>query len=172
MRWRSAAAILAIVATGCSGDEVSGQPVDGGGGGGGADAGSDQAAEDGGAMPDVSADTAVIKALKRMRMPQTQRNREFWLLLFAVVISGAALTLVQLGALGLIDPMILAIGGGLAVLDAIEASGYDTLHERPSIGKGKQARLLGRALVTHLVAKDAKPAAAQDAAADFLARLA
>src|SRR5712671_8147191 len=49
--------------------------------------------------------------------------------------------------------------GGLAVLDAIEASGYDTLHERPSIGKGKQARLLGRALVTHLVARDPKPAA-------------
>ncbi|MGN7948918.1 FtsW/RodA/SpoVE family cell cycle protein [Microbacterium sp. 22215] len=65
---------------------------------------------------DVTADTSVIKALKRMRMPQTQRNREFWLLLFAVVISGAALTLVQLGALGVIDPMILAIGGGLAVL--------------------------------------------------------
>ncbi|WP_341955933.1 FtsW/RodA/SpoVE family cell cycle protein [Microbacterium sp. LWH13-1.2] len=65
---------------------------------------------------DVTADTSVIKALKRMRMPQTQRNREFWLLLFAVAISGAALTLVQLGALGLIDPMILAIGGGLAVL--------------------------------------------------------
>src|SRR5882762_57085 len=49
--------------------------------------------------------------------------------------------------------------GGIAVLDAIEASGYDTLHHRPSIGKGKQARLLGRALVTHLVAKEAKPAA-------------
>lgn len=65
---------------------------------------------------DVTADTAVIKALKRMRMPQTQRNREFWLLLFAVAISGASLTLVQLGALGVIDPMILAIGGGLAVL--------------------------------------------------------
>ena len=32
--------------------------------------------------------------------------------------------------------------GGLAVLDAIEASGYDTLHHRPAIGKGKQARLL------------------------------
>jgi squalene synthase HpnC/squalene synthase HpnD len=46
--------------------------------------------------------------------------------------------------------------GGLAVLDAIEESGYDTLHRRPSIGKGKQARLLGRALVTHLVAKGAK----------------
>jgi squalene synthase HpnC/squalene synthase HpnD len=47
--------------------------------------------------------------------------------------------------------------GGIAVLDAIEAAGYDTLHNRPSIGKGKQARLLGRALVTHLVAKNPKP---------------
>ncbi|MFE7651170.1 FtsW/RodA/SpoVE family cell cycle protein, partial [Streptomyces phaeoluteigriseus] len=65
---------------------------------------------------DVQADTTVIKALRRLRMPQTQRNREFWLLLFACAISGAALTLVQLGALGVIDPMILAIGGGLAVL--------------------------------------------------------
>jgi squalene synthase HpnC len=49
--------------------------------------------------------------------------------------------------------------GGIAVLDAIEASGYNTLRHRPSIGKGKQARLLGRALFTHLVAKDPKPAA-------------
>jgi squalene synthase HpnC len=47
--------------------------------------------------------------------------------------------------------------GGLAVLGAIEAMGYDTLHHRPAIGKGKQIRLLGRALVTHLVAKDSKP---------------
>jgi squalene synthase HpnC len=47
--------------------------------------------------------------------------------------------------------------GGLAVLDAIEAQGYDTLHHRPAIGKGKQIRLLGRALVTHLVAKEVKP---------------
>ncbi|MGP6169748.1 FtsW/RodA/SpoVE family cell cycle protein [Microbacterium sp. A196] len=65
---------------------------------------------------DVVADTAVVKALKRMRLPQTQRNREFWLLLFACAISGAALALVQLGALGFIDPFILFIGGGLAVL--------------------------------------------------------
>jgi squalene synthase HpnC/squalene synthase HpnD len=43
--------------------------------------------------------------------------------------------------------------GGLAVLDAIEASGYDTLHHRPAISKGKQARLLGRALMTHLVSR-------------------
>jgi cell division protein FtsW (lipid II flippase) len=67
-------------------------------------------------MTDVAADTSVLKALKRIRMPQKQRNREFWLLLFAVAISGASLTLVQLGALGAIDPMILVIGGGLAVL--------------------------------------------------------
>lgn len=64
----------------------------------------------------VAADTAVLRALRRIRGPQTQRNREFWLLLFAVIVAGAALTLVQLGALGRIDPMILLIGGGLAVL--------------------------------------------------------
>ena len=40
--------------------------------------------------------------------------------------------------------------GGLAVLDAIENIGYDTLHQRPSIGKTKQAQLLGRAIVTQL----------------------
>src|SRR5437660_2710035 len=40
--------------------------------------------------------------------------------------------------------------GGLAVLDAIETMGYDTLHHRPAVGKLKQATLLGRALVAHL----------------------
>src|SRR5690242_17775731 len=49
--------------------------------------------------------------------------------------------------------------GGLAVLDAIEAMGYDTLHKRPAIGKLQQARLLGRTLVKHLVARDSKSAA-------------
>jgi squalene synthase HpnC len=43
--------------------------------------------------------------------------------------------------------------GGLAVLDAIESSGYNTLQHRPSIGKGKQARLLGRSFVAHLATK-------------------
>src|SRR5579859_8157089 len=43
--------------------------------------------------------------------------------------------------------------GGLAVLDAIEAMGYDTLHSRPSIGRSKQILLLGRALLTHLVSE-------------------
>jgi squalene synthase HpnC len=40
--------------------------------------------------------------------------------------------------------------GGLAVLDAIEAMGYDTLHQRPAVSKLKQVGLLGRALVAHL----------------------
>jgi squalene synthase HpnC len=43
--------------------------------------------------------------------------------------------------------------GGVAVLDAIEAMGYDTLHQRPAISKAKQVRLLGRSLLAHLVAK-------------------
>jgi squalene synthase HpnC len=41
--------------------------------------------------------------------------------------------------------------GGIAVLDAIEAIGYDTLNARPAISKGKQIRLLGRAVVTHAI---------------------
>jgi phytoene synthase len=44
--------------------------------------------------------------------------------------------------------------GGLAVLDAIESQGYDTLHQRPSVSKAKQATLLGRTLVRHLVSID------------------
>ena len=36
--------------------------------------------------------------------------------------------------------------GGLAVLDGIEAIGYDTLHQRPTVGRGSRARLLGLAL--------------------------
>ncbi len=59
--------------------------------------------------------------------------------------------------------------GGLAVLDAIEATGYDTLHHRPAIGKGKQIRLLGRALVTHLVAKESKGSAPVAVASDSVA---
>jgi squalene synthase HpnC len=42
--------------------------------------------------------------------------------------------------------------GGHAVLDAIEAMGYDTLHQRPAVSKVRQAGLLGRALVKHLIA--------------------
>jgi len=41
--------------------------------------------------------------------------------------------------------------GGLAVLDAIEKMGYDTLNRRPKVSKGKQVRLLGRAIVAQVV---------------------
>lgn len=35
----------------------------------------------------VSTDTAVIRALRRIRVPQTQRNRELGLLVFAFVLN-------------------------------------------------------------------------------------
>ena len=50
--------------------------------------------------------------------------------------------------------------GGIAVLDAIEAVGYDTLHHRPAISRAKQVRLLGRTLLALLFAPEAKPGAA------------
>lgn len=48
--------------------------------------------------------------------------------------------------------------GGLAVLDAIESIGYDTLHRRPAISRMKQARLLGRTLLKQLVPWNSRPA--------------
>ena len=44
--------------------------------------------------------------------------------------------------------------GGWAVLDAIEAMGYDTLHHRPAVSKVKQAGLLVRTMVKHLLNKN------------------
>lgn len=42
--------------------------------------------------------------------------------------------------------------GGCAVLDAIEAIGYDTLHHRPAISRRTQARLLGWAMISRIAA--------------------
>lgn len=64
----------------------------------------------------VSTDTTVVKALRRLRMPQTQRNRELGLLVFAFLINGASVALVQLGALGHIDWTFLYYCGALTVL--------------------------------------------------------
>jgi squalene synthase HpnC/squalene synthase HpnD len=55
--------------------------------------------------------------------------------------------------------------GGLAVLDAIEAGGYNTLQHRPSIGKAKQAGLLGRLLLAHAATKLNRKSKAELAAA-------
>jgi squalene synthase HpnC/squalene synthase HpnD len=48
--------------------------------------------------------------------------------------------------------------GGVAVLDAIEALGYDTLHQRPAISKAKQAGLLGRAVFGFIFSAGQSPA--------------
>lgn len=64
----------------------------------------------------IQADTTVVKALRRLRLPQTQRNRELALLLLAFVINGSAVALVQLGALGQVQWTALIYTGALAVL--------------------------------------------------------
>ncbi|HAN24194.1 MAG: FtsW/RodA/SpoVE family cell cycle protein [Microbacterium sp.] len=64
----------------------------------------------------IQADTAVLRALRRIRSPQTLRNRELGLLIFACLISAAAIVLVQLGALGQVDVTILTYSGGLTLL--------------------------------------------------------
>lgn len=64
----------------------------------------------------VSTDTSVVRALRRIRVPQTQRNRELGLLLFAFLINGSAVALVQLGAVGAIDWTFLVYCGGLTAL--------------------------------------------------------
>jgi squalene synthase HpnC len=43
--------------------------------------------------------------------------------------------------------------GGLAVLDAIETIGYDTLHRRPALSRATQTRLLGHALLSRLTGR-------------------
>jgi squalene synthase HpnC len=68
--------------------------------------------------------------------------------------------------------------GGLAVLEAIESVGYDTLNHRPEVSKGKQVRLLGRAIVMYMLGSAPTPitqarrqnplAASAPAAADAL----
>ena len=50
--------------------------------------------------------------------------------------------------------------GGIAVLDAIEAQGYDTLNRRPAISKAKQASLLLRVLLGQMLSGKPRPVAA------------
>src|SRR5579864_2669429 len=54
--------------------------------------------------------------------------------------------------------------GGLAVLDAIEDIGYNTLQQRPSIPKSKQLQLLVRALFQRMFAQDSTVSLASPAA--------
>ena len=54
--------------------------------------------------------------------------------------------------------------GGVAVLEAIESMGYDTLNRRPSISKAQQARLLGGALFSHLTHRSSRSSRTEGAA--------
>jgi squalene synthase HpnC/squalene synthase HpnD len=53
--------------------------------------------------------------------------------------------------------------GGIAVLEAIEAQGYDTLHNRPIVSKTKQAALLARILFARILRSEPLPAAPRTA---------
>jgi len=55
--------------------------------------------------------------------------------------------------------------GGLAILDAIEASGYNTLEYRPSLSKWTQAKLLGKTLALSAFSRGGKSQPAIAAAA-------
>ncbi len=61
--------------------------------------------------------STITESIKlRLRVPARLRNRELLLLLFALLINGAAMVLVQLGAQGETDSSVLILGGGLALL--------------------------------------------------------
>jgi cell division protein FtsW (lipid II flippase) len=67
-------------------------------------------------MTGITADTTVLRALRKVRQPQPQRNRELGLLLFAIALSLGATALSQLGELGRIDAGVLVAQGVPAVL--------------------------------------------------------
>lgn len=64
----------------------------------------------------IATDTAVIKALRKIRMPQKQRNRELMLLLFAYVVVAAALLIVQLATTGNFQPLLLTLAAVVGVM--------------------------------------------------------
>ncbi len=63
----------------------------------------------------TTSDTTILRALRKIREPQKQRNRELALLLFALVINGAAVALVQLGALGELDTTFIGLCAALGI---------------------------------------------------------
>ncbi len=67
----------------------------------------------------VSTDTAVMRALKKIRVPAKQRNRELGLLLFAIAVYGGAIVLVQLGVNNTVEAGYLSVAAIPAVLALI-----------------------------------------------------
>lgn len=68
------------------------------------------------APSEFKADTAVLRTMRKLHLPQKLRNRELALLLFACVINSVAILLVQLGATGAIDLDLVYLGAGLSAL--------------------------------------------------------
>ncbi|MGO2664051.1 FtsW/RodA/SpoVE family cell cycle protein [Mycetocola reblochoni] len=68
------------------------------------------------ASPEFRVETGVLATMRRIQRPSRLRNRELLLLLFAFVVNGAAMVLVQLGAIGEVQPGPLVAVAGLAVL--------------------------------------------------------
>ena len=66
--------------------------------------------------PEFKADTAVLRTMRKLHLPQKLRNRELALLLFACAINSVAILLVQLGATGAVDLDLIYLGAGLSAL--------------------------------------------------------
>jgi len=60
--------------------------------------------------------------------------------------------------------------GGMAVLEAIESIGYDTLNHRPSVSKGQQVELLWRTIVKNFLSRASAPAARIAKSEQFIPR--
>jgi cell division protein FtsW (lipid II flippase) len=66
---------------------------------------------------DASPHTSLTETIRiRLRAPAKLRNLELVLLIFACLVVGSSIALVQLGALGHFDPSVLAIGTALGLL--------------------------------------------------------
>lgn len=66
--------------------------------------------------PSIVADTSVIKTMRKLRIPQTERNRELALLILAFAVNVAMVLLVQLGATGAIETTLISLTATLAAL--------------------------------------------------------
>jgi cell division protein FtsW (lipid II flippase) len=66
--------------------------------------------------PSIIADTSVIKTMRKLRIPQTERNRELALLVVAFAVNVSMVLLVQLGATGTIETTLVSLTATLAAL--------------------------------------------------------
>jgi squalene synthase HpnC len=80
----------------------------------------------------------------------------------------AGMPLTQRVDAGLRTDIELFSRGGIAILDAIEASGYNTLSHRPSLSKWTKVQLLGRALGSRAFARKSNSESDPPAAAAIL----